>query len=376
MCRTDNLTIFVKHRNYLYVIMKKNLLLACSVFLITASATAQTEVTVGVMRGKDYGVTYMLPKTEITITLQLTKHIYTPGQFGRYAGLYLRMDDVRLESEEYWELDRVEVGVTGIPDKDKVYFVKLKDKTSAPLMELTKDGIVRSINVPFSGDEEISQVQQPVIAQHVDPRRFLTEEMLISGSTAKMAELVAKEIYNIRESKNALLRGEADNMPQDGAQLKLMLDNLDMQEKALTGMFTGSTEEIMQSAVIKIVPEEMTDEVAFRFSRRLGLVDKEDLAGEPYYITVTNLHTPNFSTEEDDKGKKKNEGVVYNVPGRAKVVLTSQDGRVLYDAEMPVTQFGGQEYLAPVLFNKNSVIKVWFDTATGGLLKIDREEGN
>ena len=35
----------------------------------------------------------------------------------------------------------------------------------------------------------------------------------------RQAELVAKEIYSIRESKNALLRGEADNMPKDGAQL-------------------------------------------------------------------------------------------------------------------------------------------------------------
>lgn len=31
----------------------------------------------------------------------------------------------------------------------------------------------------------------------------MTEEILIAGSTAKMAELVAKEIYNIRESKTA-----------------------------------------------------------------------------------------------------------------------------------------------------------------------------
>ena len=60
----------------------------------------------------------------------------------------------------------------------------------------------------------------------IDPRSFLTEEILMSNSSAKMAELVAREIYSIRESKNALLRGEADNMPKDGAQLKLRLDNL------------------------------------------------------------------------------------------------------------------------------------------------------
>lgn len=56
-----------------------------------------------------------------------------------------------------------------------------------------------------------------------------------------MAELVAKEIYNIRESKNALLRGQADNMPSDGAQLKIMIDNLNLQEEAMTKMFSRHT---------------------------------------------------------------------------------------------------------------------------------------
>ena len=73
-----------------------------------------------------------------------------------------------------------------------------------------------------------------------NPRDFLTEEILMASSTAKMAELVAKEIYNIRESKNALLRGQADNMPSDGAQLKIMLDNLNLQEEAMTEMFSES----------------------------------------------------------------------------------------------------------------------------------------
>ena len=53
------------------------------------------------------------------------------------------------------------------------------------------------------------------------------------------------------------------------------------------------------------------------------------------------------------------EGIAYNVPGQAMVTLT--DGKKkLYEGEIPVTQFGIIEYLAPVLFNKNSTIKVYF----------------
>ena len=70
-------------------------------------------------------------------------------------------------------------------------------------MELTEDGIVKSINVPYSKSNETKKMLLPVTPATVkaNPRDFLTEEILMASSTAKMAELVAKEIYNIRESK-------------------------------------------------------------------------------------------------------------------------------------------------------------------------------
>ncbi len=350
--------------------MKRNILIF-SALLLATTATAQTEVTVGVMNGKDYGVTYVLPKTEIEFVLQTTKHTYTPGEFSKYADRYLRLTNVSAETEEYWTLDKIQTRVAGVPDKDNVYFVKLKDKTVAPLMELTQDGIVRSINMPFSGQQD-NQGSKPATAPEtsIDPRSFLTEEILMSNSSAKMAELIAKEIYSIRESKNALLRGEADNMPKDGAQLKLMLDNLNQQERAMTEMFSGTIKEEPKTVIIRLTPKEMKNEVAFRFSKKLGVVANDDLAGEPYYVSITNLKTPDLSVVEN---KKKVEGIAYNVPGRAQVILT-QNNKKLFDEELPITQFGTIEFLAPVLFNKNSTVKVLFDTATGGLIKVDREE--
>lgn len=355
--------------------MKKNLILAAAL-LTTLTATAQTEVTVGVMRGKDYGVTYMLPKTELEIVLQITRQTYTPGVFCQYAGRYLQQKQVSTEPEEHWTLDNIQLNTVGTPDREHVYFVKLKDKTVAPLMELTEDGIVRSINLPFSGTPA-KQPENTVNRQEKqlpDPNKFLTEEILLAGSTAKKAELVAKEIYLMRESRNDLLRGDAENTPQDGMQLKLMLDNLEEQEQALTEMFTGHTTKQTKDVSIRITPAEMKDKVAFRFSQKLGLLDKDNLAGEPYYLTITNLNTPSLPTYEETDGKKKDEleGVAYNMPGRAKITL-KQGNHLLLETETPLTQFGTIEYLAPVLFNKNSTTTVLFDTTTGGLLKVDRQ---
>ncbi|MDE6217071.1 DUF4831 family protein [Bacteroides sp.] len=348
--------------------MKKKIWMLSALLLSTA-ALAQTEVTTGVMRGKDYGVTYMLPKTEIEIVLQTTRHTYVPGDYCKYAERYLRLNNVSAETEEYWTLDKIETRAAGVPDKENVYFVKMKDKTVAPLMELTEGGIVRSINMPFSKWQETPPAQVQATEKEVDPRSFLTEEILMTSSNAKMAELVAKEIYSIRESKNALLRGEADNMPKDGAQLKLMLDNLSLQERALTEMFSGKVKEESKTFTIRLTPEEMSGQVAFRFSKKLGLVAIDDLAGEPYYISITDLKTPGIPAED---GKKKVEGIAYNLPGKAQVTLT-HNNKKLFDEQLPITQFGTIEYLAPILFNKNSTIKVLFDTATGGIIKVDRE---
>ena len=353
----------------------KKLIIAAGL-LMTTSAYAQTEVLTGVTRGKDYGVVYSLPKTQIELEIKANKVNYTPGEFSKYADRYLRLTNVSADPEEYWELASVKVKSVGVPNSETTYFVKLKDKTVAPLMELTEDGIVKTINVPYSNSSAGKKVAPApaVLQKKANPREFLTEEILMASSTAKMAELVAKEIYNIRESKNALLRGQADNMPSDVAQLKIMLDNLNAQEEAMTQMFSGTCNKEERTFTVRLTPDkEFNNEVAFRFSKKLGVVANNDLAGTPFYISLKDLKSVKIP-QEDGKKKKDLDGIAYNVPGQAMVTLT--DGKKkLYEGELPITQFGVIEYLAPVLFNKNSTIKVYFDPNTGGVHKVDREEG-
>ena len=348
---------------------------------------AQTEVTQGVTFGKKFGVTYMLPQTEIKIEAEATRQHYEPGQFSKYAERYLRLRDVKQEAETSWTLDEVKVNIVGVPDPSNIYFVEMKDRTTAPLMELTADGIVRSINLPFTGDKKAEQPQAKQQEDEVlpDPRTFLTEEILMTNSTAKMAELVAREIYSIRESKNALLRGEAENLPKDGAQLQIMLDNLNKQEKAMVQMFEGKVTTEKHHFTKRVTPEEMSNHVVFRFSKKLGFVEADDLAGEPIELTIVNKQLiPEQPAEPEGKSsrsiisiltngnKSAIEGVAYNVPGKADVKLTYQHKDII-NTELSLTQFGTREYLADQLFNRNTVTQVLFDVNTGALLKIDRQ---
>lgn len=351
--------------------MNKLIALLVYTFFIATGIKAQTDVVAGVTQGKDYGVVYTLPKTELKVDIKVTKITYTPGEFCRYADRYLRLPDISGEPEQHWELNSVVVTSIGVPDSEKSFFVKMKDKTVAPLIELTEEGLLKSINVPYTKNKEVAKASAPTPKKKINPRDFLTQEILMANSTAKMAELTAGEIYNIRESRNALVRGQADNMPKDGEQLRLMLNSLDEQESALIELFSGIKEKEEKELTFTLTPDkEWDNDVLFRFSRKLGVLAADDLAGEPVLFTLKNMNVINFPEEDKRKGVA---GIAYNVPGRAHVTV-SYGKEKMFEGELPITQFGIIEYLAPTLFNKNSTTQVTFNPATGGLIKVDRGE--
>ena len=243
-------------------------------------------------------------------------------------------------------------------------------------IEVNDNGIIKAINTSAPktvSADYILEKSQP----SEDGSKYMTEEILSAGSTAKMAELTAKEIYNIRESKNLILRGQADTMPKDGASLKLIMDNLDKQEKALTEMFTGKkvTEDKLFTAVI--TPENnITEGTVLRFSKKLGILSSDNLAGEPIYIKVESLSPMQIRAQSEDNDKKKKKapkGILYNIPGKGSVTITFKGKSIFEDNNLMFAQFGNTELLVDDLFNKKVSTRVIFDTVTGGIKKIDKD---
>ena len=347
--------------------MKKNVF-ALSLLACTAPIAAQDISPY--LPGEDEGIVYFLPKTMLEVNVIATRITYHPGELCQYANQYLRMNNVSPEPETYWEIKQIEVRSAGVPDSTKAYLVKLKDKSSMSNVELTEEGLIEAINTSAPEKMPMEYVLEKP-QKHENPRRYMTEDILLAGSSAKMADLTAKEIYNIRESKNLILRGQADAMPKDGASLQLVIDNLDTQEKALTQLFTGTTDREDKVFTAHIVPQDgLTDKVALRFSRSLGVLPAEDLAGEPIYINLKST-VPLPTVIEDNKKNKKLEGAIYNIPGKGKVTVSYQ-GKTCFEAELPITQFGTTEVLVNDLFKKVNT-RVIFNPETGSILKIDKD---
>lgn len=335
---------------------------------------AQTKVVKkNAIKANNFGITYSLPKTSLVVEATMNKIVCKAGPYYKYADKYLGIKDVITEDKTYYELTGIKLLNKGIPNPDNTYIVEFKQGTVAPYAYLTEDGLLCSINAEYTPptitEVASDNVQNGSVSSTTS---VLSEELLMAGSTAKQAEVAAKQIYRIRESKLNILTGDADNLPPDGEAMKIVIKQLEDQEKTLTNMFIGTKQTEVLDYDVTIVPQDDLDkEVIFRFSPQLGILDADDLGGAPVYMTLKATEkAPVLDEKEAEKKEKSLKGIVYNIPGKADVVIT-MDKRTLFKGEVQITQFGSKEGLAPVMFeDKKAPVKVLFYPETGAIKQI------
>lgn len=350
--------------------------LLCGMVLLAMGANAQTEVNTYQPGVTVEGVTYYLPQTAIRLIVTTQKTVYTPGEYRKYANRYLHLTNIGSETTTEWSIKNIEMTTYGTPDPNKIYSIKLEKRTIAPLVSLTTDGILLSINTEATETALPPVPQGSESSKHPNPRDFMNQEILAAKSNAKIAELVAEEIYDIRESKSALIKGEADNTPKDGEQLQIMLNQLNLQEQALAQLFKGTIDTCTEVFTIDITPTEFTDKtILFRFSKRLGVVDKDDLSGTPVYLSLKDMNVvpePVLDEKTEKKKSKMEQGVYYNVPERVEISIFTPT-ETYCKGEYPMGQFGNVEILSNVLFDKKTTTKVTFHQDNGGIKQLTDE---
>ncbi|MBO4486675.1 MAG: DUF4831 family protein [Prevotella sp.] len=321
------------------------------------------------------GTSYYLPKTAMKFTLTVEKTQYEPGQFAGYAQRYMKLDDVQLEASTTYRLIGTSMHNIALPDTAKHFTLSLDKRYTISTVERTDNGQLLAINA------EPKRVAEPVPfvparkAKVLNPKDFMGEDILTAGSTAKMAQLIAQEIYDIRDSRNQLQRGQAEFMPADGQQLRIMMDGLDTQERALRQVFEGVTVKDTAEVTLVFVPTENVErQLLFRFSRHFGLVDNDDLSGVPYYITVNTdaKAADDADAQKKEKKDKDDIGLVVNTPQKVNAILYCEN-KVLDRYEFNAGQFGGTESLSGALFGKKLTTKLVLNPLTGGIESIKEE---
>lgn len=356
--------------------MKKTISLLFALHFFLAFATAQTSVSSYHPGVTTEGAVYFLPRTALRISVLVERTTYEPGDFASYAQRYLRLQGVSLEPTVSHRVVSVTQTAFGQADQQKAYAVKFNAKTVAANVALADDGRLLAINAEPTAETQPAAFSPAPKPAPLNPRQFMNEEILSAGSTSKMAELTSREIYDIRENHSLLIKGQADFMPQDGQQLKLMLAQLETQEQALRSLFEGVTTRDTTEYILTYVPTKpVSRELLFRLSQQIGLVDADDLSGDPYYITIENIDVLPPTDEEAAAKTKKKEyeaGIYVNIPGRIRSTI-HQGIEQIAQAQFPAAQFGNVELLSADLFNKHYTTQLWLNPVTGAVERLQAD---
>lgn len=350
--------------------------------LMPAAAISQNTVQISAGKSNDYGLTYTLPLTAIDVTVVAERTQSKPGDLYRYAGKYLNIDNPVREESENWRIADVILTPVGVQaGNDRRYQVQFRSGAT-PVMTLTEEGFPLSINMDDDGsrmrqaDLPQSQPAEPSVLETSAARQAMTEDMIKSQSTAKRAELAAAKIFEIRQSRNDIISGQADNMPGDGKAMQLALDNLSAQEAALTAMFAGTRQTSTEVRTFRILPDGNTPAARIpvaRVSATEGFVDNDNLSGMPVTLEISNVISADMPVNEKGEPKRfPKGGLAYTIPGTCTVKVTDQEGRELARLNgVPVAQFGSVFGLEPNLFtDKKLPASARFSPTTGALIEL------
>lgn len=306
------------------------------------------------------GVIYALPQTGIRVHIKATRERYVHGPFQMYAQKMLGIDNAPSADADRWNMDEMKIETFSEPDPDQVHKAM---GPSAQLISLTESGILAGINGAVHSKESEIQTQtfltknleQQVKFNDLSIWSFYSRAdssknfRVVSKNPEQKASEAAETIFNLRNSRFALLTNANDEPLPDGKSFEVMTEELGKMEENYLALFIGKSAKQKYEFSFDFVPgqKSVKNEVFFRFSEDRGVLPKSDLSGRPIVIEVNksdNLASKlnGLSTSENPNAGKS--GVFYRIPGMADIRIL--DGSTqLAGASAPIAQFGT---IAPV----------------------------
>lgn len=300
------------------------------------------------------GIVYSLPKTILQVEVDTKCIQETPGIYFQYADRFLGMKEVIQSESIRYEITGFRLTSKTVSDPEQAYLISTGKKSKNVAIKLTPEGFLKSINGKSTNDEKVAKVATRTIAKEdtkkweVPASSIFTREMQQANSTAKMAELAANQLFSIRDTRFNLLTQEVDKTPQDGRSYEIVLSELNRLENAYLELFKGKTTDSKQTFSYTLNPQKDSTDVLLRFSLFKGVLDKNNLGGNPIYMEIKALPVAAEALRVDKTATPR--GLYYRVPGQAVVSIT--DGKeVLFSREVTIPQFGRVLSLPASQFN-------------------------
>ncbi|MDD4921298.1 MAG: DUF4831 family protein [Bacteroidales bacterium] len=319
------------------------------------------------------GLLYSLPKTVLVIKVETRKIHDTPGIYFPYAERYLGVTNICQAESIRYEIVGIRISTKAVPDLQKAYVITTGKAKSAPAIELTSEGFLKSIG-KTDGKKECLKNSTENMAKPSCPEKYqsqetsiVTKEMQQATSTAKMAELAAAQLFNLRDTRINLLTMDLDKTPSDGRSYEIVLGELNRMENYYRELFTGKHTESTETSTFEYEPQKKEEEILFRFSQLKGIVDKTDLGGNPVFIDLQKIlgSMADIAIPSADNSKI-GYSIYYRIPGKAQVKITNGN-TILCDQKITVAQFG-QVMNLPA----GAVSSAEFCPMTGAIMRLEK----
>jgi len=337
----------------------------------------------GSASGATEGVVYSLPQTGIRVHIKATRERFVNGPFCNYASKLLGIENAPTTSSDRWNMDEMSLETFSQPDPDQVHKALGQ---AAQLVSLTESGILAGINSGVKTPESKIETQSFLtkdlqnrvnftdlsIWSFYSPTDSTKSFKMVSKNTDQKAAEAAETIFNLRNSRFALLTNADDEPLPDGKAFEVMRDELAKMEENYLALFIGKSAKQNYEFSFDFVPGEKTakGEVFFRFSEDRGVLPKSDLSGRPIVMEITkddNLAAKQSALSTSANPEAGKSGLYYRMPGMSEIRIL--DGsKQLAGARAPIAQFGTTAPLPEDLLDGS--YKIEFFPNTGAVKSI------
>jgi len=356
--------------------MKKIFLGLMVALMLVATTQAQT------LQQGEPALVYYSPCTHVVLDFSYTVETYQKGMYAQYAEKLLGLSDIVEEDKTIYTLKGVKVHTRTDADLTRPHKVVAEPGVPMQLLQINEKNLLVGYNLPYEESPAKPNNTPNEPEQHKPCRKKVapfTEDVIEARTLADEAHAVAKQIFRIREARMYLLSGEVEHAPADGQAMKLVLEELNKQEKELVELFIGTKSRVVKHKKVEYTPMGENFKLfneRLHFSPENGFTSPENVDAEEVGVTIqfTRPQTSNLAANDDQKGKKKEvqaSQIVYNLPGSG-LLRVRYKGELLAEKTLPMAQFGVDVPLAKDLFTGKTLPTIKISERTGNVVSISQ----
>ncbi len=320
---------------------------------------------------------YGLPKVLFRIDLVLEEVHKIPGPYVSYAQRALGIRPEVTSEQSEWRVKSIAIDPVSVPDPE-CKFVLTSSENGSLQLSLTPDGMLAGAGTYAGsfpelkgGEADFSEpYRRPVRVTEISNYNYLeysVDSVFIEvpgpkntvtyrfdpespshyslKSDAQSVREIVDKLYDLREDRNDLLRGDRE---PEGGSLKTILKEYDELEREYLELFLGSEQKLLHHYTLWIEPKngKNDSQVAFRVSPTEGLVGERDVSSQAYLLTYSNLIIPEGSSETPSETE-----LAYRIPATARVALT-ESGREIIAFNCVIPQWGLTAKFLPQWLNE------------------------